>query len=276
MRGELEEWDLRFGYCLNMVARRPDKTGMENLDTLAELGYDYVELPCAELSYLPEEEIRSLKARLSDLNLPMETSNNFFPPATRLTGTDVRNGDVDAYARRALDRLAYLGTKIVVFGSGGAKNVPDGFALEAGYAQVVDLLQRLAPEAGARGITIAIEPLRAVECNLINTFEEGVRLAEDVRRDNVRVLVDYYHLREMDEPVSHIEQYGSAMLRHVHFARQAGRTCPADCGEDAEYAPFFAALRAAGYEARISCEAYSDNFKEDAGKALSFFRQMSM
>ena len=179
-------------------------------------------------------------------------------------------------SEKALSRLQALGVSRVVFGSGGAKNVPEGFPMEDGYRQVIALLKRIAPVAKAHGILIVIEPLRAVECNLINSFEDGVCLARDVDNENVRVLVDYYHLREMNEPEWHVAAWGEEFLRHVHFAQQEGRLAPSIEKEDAHYRLFFDALRKANYDARVSCEAYvKGDFEESAARAIAFLRSMA-
>ena len=39
---------MKYGCCLNMIASKSDKTGIEHLRRLAMSGYDYVELPLAE------------------------------------------------------------------------------------------------------------------------------------------------------------------------------------------------------------------------------------
>ena len=44
-------------------------------------------------------------------------------------------------------RLARLGTQIVVFGSGGARRVPEGFSKEEAFKQLVEFGKRIAPEA---------------------------------------------------------------------------------------------------------------------------------
>ena len=266
---------MKIGYCLNMVATRPDRTGAEHLETLAKLGYDYVELPCAEVSQLPEEAFEALLHKVRK-TVPCETSNNFFPASVRLTGPNVDDAAVDAYVEKALSRLQRLGVQRVVFGSGGAKNVPGGFPMDEGYRQVVALLKRIAPVAKANDIMIVIEPLRAAECNLINSFEDGVCLARDVDDENVRVLVESYHLREMDEPEWHLAAWGGEFLRHTHFAQQAGRLCPSLERPDEHYRIYFDALKKAGYDARVSCEAYSDgDFESDAAGALAFLRSMT-
>lgn len=267
---------MRYGYCLNMVSTKPDRTGIEHLETIKALGYDYVELPCAEVSMMDDAAFEALLQRLRALQLPCETSNNFFPPTMRLTGPDVDDAAIDAYVARALERLERLGVSRVVFGSGGAKNVPEGFPLAAGYRQVIDLLRRVGPMAAAHGIMVVIEPLRAYECNLINSFEDGVCLARDVDCDNVRVLVDFYHMRVMDEPEWHLAVWGAEFLRHVHFAQLERRICPALDRPDAHYRPFFDALKEAGYDARISCEAYSSgDFERDAKAAIEFLHAMA-
>ena len=267
---------MKIGYCLNMVATCPDGTGAEHLGTLKKLGYDYVELPCAEVAALDDEAFDALAAKVSETGVPCEASNNFFPPSVRLTGPDANSEKADSYVRRALSRLEHLGAKTVVFGSGAAKNVPASWPMEDGYAQVIGLLKRISPIAEEHGITIVIEPLRAAECNLINSFVDGVCLARDVNLENVRVLVDYYHLRVMDEPEWHLAVWGSEFLRHVHFAQLEKRHCPSLSRLDAHYQPFFDALKKAGYDARISCEAYTaGNFEADAAAAIEFLRSMT-
>ena len=262
---------MRFGCCLNMVATQSDGTGQEWLEALAQSGFDYVEMPTAQMMELDEEQFAALRERIQRTGLSCETSNNFFPTWFRLTGPQAELTPVMDYARRALARAEALGVEHLVFGSGPAKQVPEGFPLEEGYCQVVKLLQQLAPLAGDHGVTIVIEPLRRAECNLINTFAEGVQLARDVNDAHVRVLVDFYHLTEEAEPVQHLLDSGREFLHHVHFANPCGRVFPVR-GDEADYRPFIDALKAVGYDGRVSCEAYAPNgFVHDAPIARRFF-----
>lgn len=263
---------MKIGCCSNMIASAPDGTGAEFLEKLAAVGFDYVELPLAEMTALSEAEFDALVRRVELSGISCETCNNFFPKTFRLTGPDVDHETVDAYVEKALGRAGRLGVEFVVFGSGPAKNLPDGFDRQAGYRQVVSLLSRVAPVAQKHNITIAIEPLRRAECNLINSFAEGSELARDVNSENVKVLVDFYHLSQEKEPISHILENGR-FLRHVHFARNEGRGYPKDLGEDENYLPFFEALRQCGYDARVSLEAYTKDFDAEAPLALEFLRK---
>lgn len=265
---------MRAGCCLNMVSSASDKgTGISFIEELAGAGYDYVELPLAEIAALTEEEFLTVHKRVSNSGVSCEVCNNFFPKTIRLTGESVNSEEVMAYVDHALGRAARLGVEFVVFGSGPAKNVPDGFPMEEGYQQVVGLLKKIGPVARKYAITIVIEPLRSEECNLINTFEAGCRLADEVGDPNVKVLVDYYHMSVEKEPMENLKNEGRAYLKHVHLANPSGRVYPRKNSE-ADYHVFFETLAEIGYTGRISCEAYSDNFSKDAAAALKFLRDM--
>lgn len=264
---------MKFGCCLNMLASNYDKTGIEKMQLLSCLGYDYAELPLAEINALSGNDYLRLKEAVVNSGIPCESCNNFFPAEIRLTGPDVNLPLVKAYAERALDTAAELGAHIVVFGSGGAKNIPQGFSYDAAYAQVVALLQYVNDLAAARNIVVCIEPLRRAECNLINTFEEGCRLAMAVDGKNVGVLIDLFHMTEECESITSLTKYGGNYLHHVHIAMPTTRRFPTDKPScDKTLNQFLVALRSLNYSGRISCEAYSDNFSVDAEATLKLLK----
>lgn len=259
---------MKYGCCLNMVATKPDGIGAEWLEALVKAGYDYVELPTAQMMVLSDDKFSEFVRHVKQAGIPCETSNNLFPINLRLTGPNVDKEAIRDYAKKAFTRDEQLGIQYCVFGSGPAKNIPEGFPFDKAFEQVVDLLHMVAPMAKEHGIGIVIEPLRKAECNLINSFAEGVELAKAANEPNVKVLVDYYHLTEENEPVQHIIDDGKEFLRHVHIANPKGRVYPADPAE-CDYAVFANALKGAEYDGRISCEAYAQNgFEKDASVAL--------
>ena len=105
---------MKIGCCLNMVAEGPDGTGIEQIEKLAQLGYDYVELPTAQMMALDEAAFAAFKERLFRSGVPCETSNNLFPVSMRLTGPDVDMDQITAYAEKAFARDEELGIKICV------------------------------------------------------------------------------------------------------------------------------------------------------------------
>ena len=263
---------MRFGCCLNMVAGNADGTGIERIGALTRAGYDYVELPLAEMMQLSEPAFGALQDALEKHGVRCEACNNFFPKTMRLTGAQADPmGETLDYVERALARAEGLGVRKVVFGSGGAKQAPAGYPIEKGYLQVVELLRAIGPIAKKHGVTVVIEPLRRAECNLINSFEEGCRLADDADDPQVKVLADYYHMSEENEPAEHVARLAPGHLAHLHFANPDGRVYPHD-GDGHDYSAFVRAVRSAGYADTMSCEAYSDNYERDAARTLAFLR----
>lgn len=255
-----------------MVASEPGGTGIEKIHTLAELGYDYVELPLAQISTMGAEEFRELKRAVDGSGVRCETCNNFFPGELRLIGEGSDPRKALEYAGRGLERAQALGVEYAGFGSGAVRSVPEGVSAEEGYDRLAEFLRELGALAGKHHITVLIEPLRKAESNLINTYEEGCRLAADVASPGVKMLADFYHMAVEAEPAEHLLKFGRGSLCHTHIANPAGRAFPADESE-ADYASFFSALEKIGYNGRISCEAYTENFEKDAGKALEFLRR---
>lgn len=266
---------MKFGCCGNLAASGPDKTGIEIAEPMKECGYDYIELPLAEMMDLSEEEFKRLEECLKNTGIPCEVCNNLFPGRIRLTGPDADMKEIEDYMEAALLRAKRLGVQIVVFGSGGAKNVPEGFSHETAYEQVAEITRKLALIARRHDITIVIEPIRKPECNIINSFEEGVRLAKLVDDESVKVLVDYYHMVWEEESPEILLRYGKEYLRHVHFAnpnmkdKETGRIYPSDWSEW-DYREFIETLRQIGYDGRVSVEAGAADFKQQAQEALKF------
>ena len=61
-------------------------------------------------------------------------------------------------------------------------------------------------------------------------------------------------------------------IRHTHISTVPARTYPV--AVEPGYLPFFANLKAIGYQGRMSVEAKTENFEEDAAAALAVLRQL--
>ena len=131
---------------------------------------------CVTAKMLSDADFAALCKRVERSGIRCEACNNFFPGRIRLTGPDVDEQAIRAYYAKALEHAATLGVKSIVFGSAGAKRVPEGFDMDRAYQQVVQVTRETGEAAAKYGITIVIEPVRMPDCNIINTFAEGVQL----------------------------------------------------------------------------------------------------
>ena len=259
--GAAQSRNVQVGYC----------TPLRNIDAARSAGFDYVELSTSEIAGLSDADFEQAAARVRQAGLPVPVTNLFLPATLKVTGPEIGREPQMAYVRKAFARLERLGTQIVVFGSGAARRVPDGFPTDQAFQQLVEFGRRIAPEARARGITIAIEPLRREETNIINSAAEGLTLVNAIGDPNFQLMVDFYHLASEKEDPAVIVRAGGH-IRHLHVANPEGRVFPRKMDEY-DYAPFFAALRTIGYDKRISVEASTQDFPADAPLAIALLRR---
>jgi D-psicose/D-tagatose/L-ribulose 3-epimerase len=251
---------VQVGYCANL----------KSIEAAKAAGFDYLELGTSELAALSDDEFDTQVTRIKQVGLPVPVTNLFLPATLKVTGPAIDRDQQTAYVTKAFARLARLGTEIVVFGSGGARRVPDGFSKDEAFTQLVEFGKRIAPLARAQGITVAIEPLRREETNIINSAAEGLALVAAVADPNFQLMVDFYHLAsEKEDPA--IVVRGREQLRHLHMANPQGRVFPL-VWEEYGYAPFFARLREIGYAKRISVEASTTDFPAEAPRAIALLR----
>jgi len=255
---------MKFGIC---------DSSLERIPVSIEAGIDYVEMGVSNtLTPLePDEVFEPVRRRIEALGVRPEAFNLFFPRSVRLTGPDVNWDLVRRYSAVAVKRCASVGGQVMVVGSGGSRNVPEGFSWDEAWAQLRQAFTIIGEEAAKWSVIIAIEPLRRQESNIINYVSEGVQMAKEVDHPNIQVLADFYHMAEGDEPLAHLLDAGP-LLAHVHVA-DTGRFYPGSGSYD--YPAFMKYLKQAGYDAHISMEGRwnYEKLAEEASAGLAFLRE---
>jgi len=244
---------------------------LSEIDAVKSAGFDYIELRTSEITALPDPDYQKLAERLKRMALPVPVTYLFIPPDIKLTGPSVDPARQKEYVQKALDRVSRLGATTIVLGSGPARTYPEGFSKDAAFQQLVDFCKWLGPQARQRGITIAIEPLRKQESNIINSLAEGLQLIKAAGDPNIQLNVDFYHL-EMEKEDPAIIVQARDFVHHVHMANPQGRVFPLKWDEY-NYGPFFAALREIGFDKEISVEARAEDFQKEAPQAIALLRQ---
>ncbi len=223
--------------------------------------FDFLEVGVQ--SYLvpasPEE------AFLANLSLPSPAptfaANLFLPASLPCTGPSAKVEPILEWSEIAFSRAAQAGVRIIVFGSGGARNLPNGFPKPTAVAQMIDLLKSLGPIAQQHEVTVVIEPLNTTECNFINSLADGANLVECCDHPSIGLLADIFHMLRDGEPPEAIEDHG-ALLKHVHIAEGKDRGYPGKHGED--HRPYLQALRKVDYPGKISIESNWEDLVTEA------------
>jgi|YNPNPStandDraft_1061719.scaffolds.fasta_scaffold16601_2 sugar phosphate isomerase/epimerase len=252
---------MRFGCCV----------GLDKIGVVQDAGYDYVELPVATVkAESPDAEFEPIREQIQAFSIVPEAWNCLLPGDMKLTGPEVDKYRIERYLRTAFERIEELGGEMVVFGSGGARNVPEGFPMDEARQQIVEFVTLAGQIAGTHGITIAIEPLNAKESNIINSVAEGLEFVALADHPFVRVLADLYHMDEEHEPLDHLVNAGNDLV-HTHTA-DTGRYYPGS--GTYPHREFFEKLRSIGYNDRMSVECRWNDFETECAKALEFLRSL--
>ena len=208
------------------------------------------------------DRLKEFGAACEAAGLTTEATNIFFSGSAPLTGPHVDEKSLLEYTDKALYKAASLGVKTSVLGSGAARKVPEGFSKEDAFQQMAELSYQLGDVAKKYGINIVIEPLNYKETNFILSSQEGLELMRQVNHPNVNILLDFYHMYVNGEDVSVVAEVAkSGRLLHTHISAPT-RVFPRG-KELEECMPFFAALKAAGYDGRMSVECSGDPFEDD-------------
>ena len=235
-----------------------------------QYGFDYFEPAAAAVAALSDSAFADFEKRVTKSKLRCECFNSFIR-SLQVVGPAVNRDALTAYMNSALDRCRALGGSIVVWGSASSRNVPEGYSRDQAWQQIKAFLGMAGDLAKSRQIAIAIEPLRKQESNIINSGAEALRLVREVNHPNVKMIVDYYHLRQENEDPEILVQARDSIV-HLHFANPNGRVWPKNPDEDPVYGRFFELVKKTGFRGGLSIEG-KGKFEDDAAASLAFFRK---
>jgi sugar phosphate isomerase/epimerase len=269
--GACPDFRLRFG-----VTQSGNFDLLANTQTLAQWGFDYCEPTVVKVMSLSEADFAATRAKVDATPVHVESMNVLLPGDMKVVGPTVDRSTIDPYIQKAFSRAQALGAKVVVFGSGGARRVPDGFSRDRAWSQLQDFLRMMGDEIDRQncGFVIGIEALRKQECNIVNTTAEAYQLSVDTNHPKIKIICDFYHLASEHEDPKVLLKVKDRLV-HLHFANPCNnRAFPLDPAECPEYAPFFANLRAINYQGRLSLEANTHDFNTDAPAGLATLRKL--
>lgn len=249
---------MRYGVCIGSDASK--------IKTAKEAGFDYVE-GCFDLLTKDEENYGRYYDELVKNGIKCESVNCFLPGQLKTTGPEVDWFALSEYIEKGMSKAEKLGIETVVYGSGGSKQVPEGFPFAEAYRQIVYFLKEIAaPAAEKYGITVVVEPLW--DCNIIQRVKEGVIVSSLADNAHIAGLGDLFHMEKTGDTSKDITDCAGS-IKHAHIAHPGDRKYPSpDDGYD--YKEFIGALEKAGCP-RCSVEAGTDDFAADAVKAAAAF-----
>jgi sugar phosphate isomerase/epimerase len=209
-------------------------------------------------------------AAIRKLRTPLYAYNIFMPGDLKLVGPEVNEQAVLTHAEAVFRRCRDTGVKMIMWGSGGSRRVPDGFDAAQAKTQFITLAQKVSALAGHYNIVLALENLNHTETNFINTAADALDVVKKVNSPHFKLCADIYHMLMESEPPAAIEQAGSLLI-HCDIAEKEGRTPPGVHGQD--FRPYLQALKKIKYQGKIILECRWQNLATEAPSAYRYLKQ---
>lgn len=239
---------LRFGANIGMLFA--EYSFLERFDRAAAAGFEAIEFPQPY-----EENVREISRALTRNGLQIVQFNLPWADSTGrqrgIANDPRRKPEFREGVPRALE-IANLLRCPRVHCLVGIK-LPD-VPIDTQWMTVVENLRHAAEQGAAAGVRILVEPLNHFDVPgfLLTTMAQAVRLLDEVKHDNVRILCDVYHMQRMEGNLTETIVTNLGQIEHFEIADSPGRHQP---GTGEIHYPFLLkAIDQAGYNGWVCLE----------------------
>jgi len=222
---------------------------------VAKLGFDILELGAKPLPDYTEAEIAELKA-CAEAN-GIELTAGYGPAADQNIGSSdpaIRENALNWFTRlfKVMDKLniRLLGGALYSYWPVDYSKPVDK---KGDWERSVEGMKKMGAVAKDYGITLGMEVLNRFENHILNSAEEGVAFVKEVGLDNVKVMLDTFHMNIEEESIGKAIRTAGSLLGHFHTGEcnrmvpGKGRTPWREIGE---------ALRDIGYDGTVVMEPF--------------------
>ena len=246
-------------------------TDFTELPEAIALGYDYAEVSLSALSALSDAYFDEFAAYCAGNGIRVSAVNDMLPEGLDIVGPGVRATELHDYLKRAFARCKRLNVRVASLDAGLNRTVPAGYDYPMAWRQLGNFLRLCQGHARDCGVVVAVEPLRKVDCNLLNLVSEATLLSGLLQLANVGVAANTGGMGMAAEPVGALAQAGSSLL-HVHVEHPLSRRMPRE-GDGEDYRKLMRTLKGMNYLGGVSVACHkSADFLSDARSALLCLR----
>ena len=241
---------MKFGIHSGLWMTRWTDDVVPIMKTVAELGYDGVEI---SLLGITQDRAENLRSAAQGLGLEITCSTGLGPSEDPTSADpDVRQAAQTAM-ENAIRTTAALGARQlagVIFAPWGVFD-PAHKVERAGRS--AELLGRLDGLLESEDVKLGVEAINRFETDLVNTAEEAVSIAEASGSSRVGVLLDTFHMNiEQKDTAAAIRQTADRLF-HFHVSDN-DRGVPG--GANYDFAAAAAALRDIEYDGWVTAEMF--------------------
>ncbi|MDQ0271015.1 D-psicose 3-epimerase [Cytobacillus purgationiresistens] len=191
------------------------------------LGFDILEVAALGLVNQSDQQLENLKNLAEEHNIIL-TAGIGIPKKFDVSSSDhaTREAGIQ-FMKHVLDALNKTGIRHI----GGTiySYWPVDFSVaidkENARKHSINSIRTLADYAAQYGITLLIETLNRFEQFLLNDAKEAVDYVEEVNKDNVKVMLDTFHMNIEEDNIADAIRFTGKHLGHLHIG-EANRKVP--------------------------------------------------
>ncbi len=185
---------------------------------IRQMGFDVVEIPVEDPSLIDAEIVKiALK------------ENGLEPSICIVFGDDKDLTSADAslyqncfeHAEKCFALASELGVSFVagpLYAAVGKARLVSEAEKIAEWGRAVGNLRTLSAMARKYRLDIALEPLNRFESDLINTAADVVRLLDDIDEDNMKIILDSFHMTIEEQDIRKAIQTAGERLVHIQVS----------------------------------------------------------
>lgn len=247
---------MKYGIYYAYWEQQWDSEGfLKYVNKVANLGFDVLEINGTPLPEYSQSDIKELKACADAAGI--EITTGYGPIYEHDMGTadqSARQSALEWY-KRLFHVMEQLNSHLL----GGALyshwpiDYSKGVNKEEDWKRSVEGMQILGSVAKEHGITLGMEILNRFENHILNTAEEGVRFVKEASQDNVKVMLDTFHMNIEEDSLSNAILTAGPYLGHFHVG-ECNRKLPGN--GRIPWKEIMGALREVNYEGCVTMEPF--------------------
>lgn len=219
----------------------------------AEAGFDVAELPVGLLTDLNDAEFREQSRALGQTGLSFPAWSGLLPPGVQVTGQGFNIYVWSEYLKKALERVAALGGRMVAWSDGRSRVLPVEGETGGAKRQALQFLFMVSEIAQAHGITVLVEPLDPRRTNFLNSIAEVREFLDLAGKPNLSSAIS---LRDREAIGLEYTDFGrhADLISHVYLEDPSSPAGPRRCprpDDGFDYRPFLDAIRGISYSGTI-------------------------
>lgn len=233
----------------------PSYSFEETVNRLAKIGYDGIEIGCAQPQawpyYLTEQDRKQMRSIVANAGIRISSmlpAPGGGPGGNIASACKAEREWTKQYWKDCIDlglEIDDCKTLLCVCGwyiYGTRERDAWKWAME-GISEVADY-------AKTSGVTLMLEPT-ATDSNLVESCEDAINMMEDIGKENVKLMFDTTHALYRNEvPADYVYQMGKN-LKHIHMA-DYDRKAPGTNGCD--FISIMQALKDVGFDGYVTME----------------------